>query len=357
MAEGSQATYAEPVRWEAARPRFSPLRLVLALFVGAVAVGVSGLILPGVHIKTFLGALEAAALIAVLNAVLPPMVAALRLPLMLVIGFFLVLIVDALILLLVSQLAPNDFKVDSFGWALLAALVMAAASMVLQVFLGVDDDDIYSLRVIQRVAKRQGAAARTDTPGLIFLEIDGLAGPVLRRAMRDGNTPVMARWLADGSHELVEWEPDLSSQTGASQAGILLGSNEDIPAFRWVEKETGRLMTCSAPGDCAEIERRHAGGAGLIDGGASRGNLLSGEADEVILTVSRMEADKQANPGYRAFLANGFNVTRELVLFWWEVGLEWAAAARQRRRDVIRAGIGAVATRSCAPRCVSWCAT
>jgi putative membrane protein len=156
MAEVSKATYAEPVRWEAARPRFGPLRLVLALFVGAVAVGVAGLILPGVHLKTFLGALEAAALIAVLNAVLPPLVAALRLPLMLIIGFFAVLTLDALILLLVSQLAPNDFNVDSFGWALLASLVMAAASMVLQVFLGVDDDDIYSLRVIQRVAKRQG---------------------------------------------------------------------------------------------------------------------------------------------------------------------------------------------------------
>ena len=339
MAEVSEATYAEPVRWKAARPRFRPLRLALALLVGAVAVVVSGLILPGVEVKTFLGALEAAALIAVLNAVLPPLVAALRLPLMLVIGFFAVLIVDALILLLVSQLAPGDFKVDSFGWALLAALVMAAASMVLQVFLGVDDDDIYSLRVIERVAKRQGAAGRTDVPGIIFLEIDGLAGPVLRRAMRDGSTPVLARWLADGSHELIEWEPDLSSQTGASQAGILLGSNDDIPAFRWVEKETGRLMTCSAPDDCAEIERRHASGVGLlIDGGASRGNLLSGEADEVILTVSRMEADKKANPGYRAFLANGFNVTRELVLFWWEVGLEWSAAARQRRRDVIPRG-------------------
>ena len=103
MADDPEATYAEPVRWKAARPRFRPLRLVLALFVGAVAVGVSGLILPGVQVKTFLGALEAAALIAVLNAVLPPLVAALRLPLMLIIGFFAVLIVDALILLLVSQ--------------------------------------------------------------------------------------------------------------------------------------------------------------------------------------------------------------------------------------------------------------
>ena len=94
-------------------------------------------------------------------------------------------------------------------------------------------------------------------------------------------------------------------------------------------------MTCSSPADCAEIERRLATGNGLlIDGGASRGNLFSGEADEVILTVSRMSAEKRSNPGYRAFLANGFNVTRLLVLFIWEVMLELFAATRQRRRDV-----------------------
>ena len=74
----------------------------------------------------------------------------------------------------------------------------------------------------------------------------------------------MARWIAEDGYRLAEWETDLSSQTGASQAGILLGSNEDIPAFRWVEKETGRMMTCSSPADCAEIERRRATGIGLL---------------------------------------------------------------------------------------------
>src|SRR5438034_9840365 len=94
-------------------------------------------------------------------------------------------------------------------------------------------------------------------------------------------------------------------------------------------------MVCSAPADCAEIERRHLSGRGLLaDGGASRGNLLSGEADYVILTASRMEAEKRSNPGYRAFFANGFNVIRSLVLFGWEVILEWLAAAKERRRDV-----------------------
>ena len=331
--------YAHEVRWEPLRPRLNPVRLAVALLVGALAVWFASIVLSGVHVRSFVGAIEAAVFIGVLNAILPPIVAAVRLPFTLVSGFLIVLATDAAILLIISALDPGDFKVDSFGDALLAALLIAAASLVLQVFLGVDDDDAYSLRVIARVARRQGERIRTDRPGILFLEIDGLATPVLRRAMRDGNTPVMARWLADGSHGLLEWETDLSSQTGASQAGILLGSNDDIPAFRWVEKETGKLMTCSAPADCAEIERRHATGRGLlVDGGASRGNLLSGEADEVILTVSRMDAEKRANPGYRAFLANGFNVTRELVLFTWEVILEYTAAIRQRRRDVVPRG-------------------
>src|SRR4051794_15886318 len=157
--------------------------------------------------------------------------------------------------------------------------------------------------------------------------------------MRDGNAPVMASWMANGSHRMLPWEPDLSSQTGASQAGILLGSNEDIPAFRWVEKETGRLMTCSAPGDCAEIEARHATGIGLlIDGGASRGNLLSGEAEACILTVSRINEEKRANPGYRAFFASAQNVSRVFALFFAEVAIEWTAALRAIRRDVLPRG-------------------
>src|SRR3981081_2502717 len=272
----SSAGYGQAVRWTPVAPRAHPLRRVLSLLVGAVAVSVAAAILPGVRVNSFVGALLAAALVGVLNAILPPLVAALRLPFTLVLGFLAVLAVDAVSLLLEFDIASPDFEVDSFGWALLAALLIAAASMVLQAILGVNDEDSYALRVIERIARRQGDRSETDVPGIVFLEIDGLAAPVLRRAMRDGNAPELARWMGDRTHRLVEWETDLSSQTGASQAGILLGSNHDIPAFRWVEKESGKLMTCSAPGDCAEIERRRATGHGLLmGGGASRGNLLS----------------------------------------------------------------------------------
>ena len=156
----------------------------------------------------------------------------------------------AAVLWVAADTVANSIVVDSFGWAVAGALAAAAATLVFQIALGINNDDTYSLHVIERMARRSGKQVRTDRPGIVFLEIDGLAYPVLQRAIRDGHAPEMARWLEAGTHRLVEWETDLSSQTGASQAGILLGSNENIPAFRWVEKETGKLMTCSAPGDC-----------------------------------------------------------------------------------------------------------
>ena len=323
-----------PAEERLVRPSFKPLRLVVSWLIAALALFVAAWIVPHVEIKTFLGAALASLVIATLNALVLPLVAAIRVPFTLVVGFLLVLILDALLLRAASALTDDAIEVNSFWWALLTALIAAAVTVVLDVLFGTNDDDTYTLRVIERIARRSGERVETEVPGLVFLEIDGLALPVLQRAMRDGNAPNMARWLADHEYRFLEWEPDLSSQTGASQAGILLGSNENIPAFRWVEKETGRMMTCSAPADCAEIERRHAGDGLLVDGGASRGNLLSGEADHVILTVSRMEAEKGANPGYRAFFSNGFNVTRVLVLFSWELFLEWTAALRAIRRDV-----------------------
>jgi uncharacterized membrane protein YvlD (DUF360 family) len=329
------ASHGEQTTWQPATPRLGVVRLVGFWAVAAAAVWVTAELLPGVALEQTGAGFLAAAVIALLNAVLPPVLAALRLPLMLVTGFLAVLIADAVMLQIAADVLPDDIRVDSFGDALLAALLISAVIMVLQVVLGTNDDSEYGLRVTRRVARRQGALKRTDVPGIIYLEIDGLALPVLRAAVRDGSAPNMARWIAEDGYRLTEWETDLSSQTGASQAGILLGSNEDIPAFRWVEKDTARLVACSSPSDCADIERRLATGAGLLaNGGASRGNLLSGEADEAILTVSRTEAERGANPGYRAFFANGFNVTRTLVLVIWEIALELTAAARGARRDV-----------------------
>jgi len=325
----------EAVQWKPARLRYRPLPVLASWLVAAGALLAAAAIVPGVSIDGFGGAAVTVLVIAVLNAALPPLAAALRIPFMAVLGFLIVLILDAVMLTIASGIDASAITVSNFGWALLTALVASAFAVALDTLFGTNQDDTYTLRMSRRIAKRQGGATVTEVPGLIFLEIDGLALPVLQRAMRDGAAPTLARWVEEGSHRLVEWEPDLSSQTGASQAGILLGSNDDIPAFRWVDKKSGRIIACSGPQDCAEIEQDRATGIGLlVNGGASRGNLLSGEADEVILTCSRMSAETHSNPGYRAFFANGLNATRTFVLFFWEVVLEWTASLRAIRRDV-----------------------
>ena len=327
--------YGEAVTWEPQPLRIRPLHLLLGWAVSAASVVVAAWVLPGVELLEAGSGFLVALAVAVFNAILPPVLAALRLPFVVALGFLLALFANALLLVLAAKALPDAIDVSGFGDALLAALVMAAVSLTLEVILGTDDDSEYALRVVRRVARRQGNVERTEVPGILFLEIDGLALPMLRDAMRDGNAPTMASWIAEDGYHLSEWETDLSSQTGASQAGILLGSNEEIPAFRWVEKETGRVISCSSPSDCAEIEAGRSTGNGLlVEGGASRGNLLSGEAEETILTVSRTEAEKRANPGYRAFFANGFNVTRSFVLFIFEIVLEVTSALRAARRDV-----------------------
>ena len=118
---------------------------------------------------------------------------------------------------------------------------------MLQALLGTNDDDEYTVRVNRRIARRLGAHEGTEVPGIIYLEIDGLALPMLRAAKRDGSATNMANWIADDGYRLAEWETDLSSQTGASQAGILLGSNENIPAFRWVRRRTDGCSCAPRP--------------------------------------------------------------------------------------------------------------
>ena len=70
--------------------------------------------------------------------------------------------------------------------------------------------------------------------------------------------------------------------------------------------------------------------------------------------MSRISEEKKSNPGYRAFFANGFNVTRSLVLFFWEIVLEVGGrAAGARGATFGRAATAAGSTRCCGRRCAS----
>src|SRR4051812_46835616 len=148
----TEQVYGETVAWHPERPKLRPLRLALALVVSAASIWVAAAILPGVGLGPIGSAFIAAIVIGVLNAVLPPVIAALRLPYAFLSGFLAVLLADALILQAASQISPNHIQVSTLGSAFVAALIVAIVSLVLQVILGISDDDEYNLRVTRRIA-------------------------------------------------------------------------------------------------------------------------------------------------------------------------------------------------------------
>ncbi|UOY00244.1 alkaline phosphatase family protein [Blastococcus sp. PRF04-17] len=181
---------------------------------------------------------------------------------------------------------------------------------------------------------------------MLFLQIDGLSYETARRAVRDGSMPTLAAWLRSGSHVLTSWHTDWSSQTGSAVSGILHGSNHDVPGFRWYEKDRDHVMRVSHPADAAEVERRHSDGRGLLaGGGASRGNLFTGDAWHVSLTMSSLgflpERARRARrrrdrvgAGYYAYFANPVNALRTIGVSFVDIYRELRAAAQQRRADV-----------------------
>jgi uncharacterized membrane protein YvlD (DUF360 family) len=299
--------------------------LVALIFWGAVA------LLPGIDTPSFPAVLLTTGLVALLNAVLWPILIRLLLPLTVLTFGLGSLVLNAAIVSISVKLVDGSAP-DFFG-AVAAAFVLSVSLTVLAPALSIDDD-ARQLRLVRRRARRIRDAHSTDVPGVILFEIDGLAEPVLRRALREGHAPTMARWLERGTHRIVAWECDLSSQTGASQAGLLLGSNEDMPAFRWYEKESGRTMVSNHSKDAVEIERRHSDGGGLLAaGGASRGNMFSGDAPHCSATMSVLR-DRQRSSAreYFAYFADPYGFTRTIALYLWDVILERRAARRQRKR-------------------------
>ena len=288
------------------------------------------LVLPGFEETSFRAALFATGMMSLLTVVLWPIVIRIVLPLTVVTFGLASLAINAGLVMLALEIV--DGNAPSFLEALGASFLLSLALMVLGPAFSFDDD-ARQLRIVRRRARKVREENRTDVPGVILFEIDGLAEPILRKALAEGHTPVMARWLEGGSHRLMGWECDLSSQTGASQAGLLLGSNEDMPAFRWYEKETGQTMVSNHGKDAVEIERRRSDGGGLLAvDGASRGNMFSGDAPRCSATMSVLrDRERSGSKEYFAYFGDPFALTRTFARYFWDVFLERRAARRQRK--------------------------
>ncbi len=321
------------------RPRLGQVlgRGLAVVVANAIALALLGWVLDDLSFENVWALLLAAFVIGVVNALIWPALAVVVVPLSVLTLGLGAIIVDALVVWLVLDELPGVTLDGGFWVAFVVTIGLTVVTTVVASLMAIDDDAWVDEQMARRARRKAQGAAATEVPGFVFLQIDGLSEQVLRRALSSGDLPTLHRWLHDGSHRLVEWETDWSSQTGVSQCGILHGSNDEMPAFRWLEKDSGTLMVSNHPKSAAEIERRHSDGNGLLsDNGSSYGNLFTGDATRAALTMSVAGKVKEGKvgAGYVRYFSRPDNAVRTMTDVVVDVVRERRAAADQRRRDV-----------------------
>jgi putative membrane protein len=105
------------------------MSLLLSWLILSIAVWITAAVLPGVHVKSFGSALLVAAIYGVLNFLLGWLLFAVftiaTLGLAWLLAFITRWIINAILLVLTDRLTDR-LKIDGFGWALGAALMMSA---------------------------------------------------------------------------------------------------------------------------------------------------------------------------------------------------------------------------------------
>lgn len=286
----------------------------------------------GINLPDFTTALIVISLLSIINAVLWPVLSYISLKFIVFTLGFGTFLLDGIILYVISIIFPA-FSIEGislFSIPLLLGLINSIISLIMDI----DEDSTYYRYVLRRQIQPN---KNIDKEGFIFLEIDGLAYDVLNEALNNGSMPYLKRFLDDGSHKLTKWQTDLSSQTSSSQAGILHGNNSNIPAFRWVEKENdNKIVSSNTLSDAINIERRISNGNGLLSNvGASRSNLFSGDAEDCLLTYSKLTklSDFYTKTWYYLY-SSPYIITRILVLFMADMFLELLSRVEHTVRDI-----------------------
>ncbi|WP_084039110.1 alkaline phosphatase family protein [Demequina sp. NBRC 110053] len=314
----------------------SPMRRALEIAAQVAVLGLTIWATPGVSADAWYSVVLAAVAVAVVSWALQPSA-------LFVAGRFgwggalaMALFAQAITIGLALWLSPG-ITVDSVWWALVASWVFASLTAVLAWAFSVGTDD-YLLVHASRMAPDPSDLPDDGHRGVVFVQLDGVPAPLLAEQMRAGNLPTISRWIRDGSHAGTEWTARVPSTTPVSQAGILHGSTDNIPAFRWWDRSLGRLLVANRPADAAVIEQRISDGRGLLaDGGVAISNLFSGDAPTSHLTMSASGGAGAAlgdSRSYATFFAHPAGFSRALVLTLGEMVKELVQGRRQVRRDV-----------------------
>jgi uncharacterized membrane protein YvlD (DUF360 family) len=310
------------------------VRLVLSWAFTVLALAATAWLLPGFTIDSWVPLMLAAIATGVLGMLVRPLIVAA----VATVGWFAValgaFLGQAVVLQLALALVPGA-HFDSFLTAVVASWMVAAFGTLLTWLLSAGTDESFATALLRQ---KPGVVADPEVRGVLFVQLDGVSFPVMQWALASGTMPTLRRWVDDGTHVLREWTVQLPCTTPASQQAVLHGTAAGVPAFRWYDRELGRVLVANRPADAAIIERRASRGRGLLaDDGVSISNIFTGDAPKASMTMSRVEVtrgSRRTRTIFARFLLRPDGLARSLSRTLVEVVRERFQARRQRRLQV-----------------------
>jgi uncharacterized membrane protein YvlD (DUF360 family) len=311
--------------------------ILIHILSGVVVLTITLWLTPGIRVEDWTGLVIAVLIYVVVGALLRPLLVWATGPLRWIGAILLAFFANAIVMAATLWLTPG-IESDSWVSVLIASWIFSMVAAALSWLLVADSDAVFVARLVKDAQRAAGDVEPTEVPGVVFIQIDGLPGPVLDQGIKSGTMPTLARWIRSGSHDWSEWDVQVPSTTPVSQAGLLHGHNEDMPAFRWYEKPLGKLLVANHPPDAAIMEGRISDGTGLLAGGGwSISNLFSGDAERRVRVMSSMsEGVRGIGPAssFSSFLVHEAGFGRSLVLTIGEMVKELYQRRVQRVRGI-----------------------
>ena len=265
------------------------VRLVFVWCACAAVLALADLLLPGLSTDSWWALFATTAVAALAGLLVRPALVVISARLGWVVVVLVGLFGQAAVIYVSFLLVPDVHA--TFGAAFIASWMVALASLLVTWVATTGSNDAFDATLVRRY--RAAEVSDPEVDGVVFVQLDGVPFPVLRWAVQAGAVPTIRRWITSGEYTLNEWTPQLPCTTPASQLGILHGTVAGVPAFRWYDRELGRVVVASRPRDAAVIEERASNGRGLlVDGGLSLSNLFTGDAPRSMLTMSRVSLSR-----------------------------------------------------------------
>ncbi|HYO25412.1 MAG TPA: endonuclease/exonuclease/phosphatase family protein [Lacipirellulaceae bacterium] len=141
-------------------------------------------------------------------------------------------------------------------------------------------------------ALRRPLAAPSAAPGLVILQIDGLARTQFEAALKAGRLPKLRKLVERGHYAPISFYSGLPSTTPAVQGEVMFGARCAVPAFQFLDRDEGKVVRMFDSESAAAVGSRLAAEhEPLLQGGCSYSNIYIGGAAEARFCAETLDEE------------------------------------------------------------------